>query len=127
MHENLVTDKGCEIFNTYWKGYTDADWWYSVASSEMTKTVVGDKGTEKTFQINFATNKVKEVKGKMIRCRDCINCYRVEHQVHRCKVSGKLLMASELFLGTVYTMGKEERLKCKDFVRSKKCLRTLQQ
>lgn len=34
-------------------------WWYSVASSEITKTVIGDKGTEKTFQINFATNKVR--------------------------------------------------------------------
>ena len=28
-------------------------------------------------------------------------------------------MYSELFLGTVYTMGKEEKLKCKDFIRSK--------
>lgn len=56
----------------------------------------------------------------MIRCGDCINCYRVEYQVHRCKISGKLLMASELFLGTVYTTrGKQEKLKCKDFVRSK--------
>lgn len=63
----------------------------------------------------------------MIRCRDCINCYRVEHQVHRCKVSSKLLMVFELFLGIVYTIGKQEKLKCKDFVRSKKCLRTLQQ
>lgn len=55
----------------------------------------------------------------MKRCMDCINCYRVEHQVHRCKVSGKLLMVFELCLGTVYTMGKQEKLKCKDFVRSK--------
>lgn len=58
----------------------------------------------------------------MIRCRDCINCYRVEHQVHRCKVSGKLLTVYELFLGAVYVKGQEVSLKCKDFVRSKKCL-----
>lgn len=45
---------------------------------------------------------------RTIRCRDCINCFRVEHQVYRCKVSGKLLMVFELFLGTVYTMGKQE-------------------
>lgn len=38
--------------------------WYNVAPSEMTKTVIGNKGTEKTFQINFATNEVKEVKEK---------------------------------------------------------------
>ena len=61
LYLNLVTDKDCEFFNVTWKGYNDANWWNNVALFESIKTVKGDKGTEKTFQINFSTGEVKEL------------------------------------------------------------------
>ena len=57
----IETDKGYEFFDTTWEGYNDANWWNNVAPLEQTRTVTGDKGTVKTFRINFQTCEVEEV------------------------------------------------------------------
>ena len=57
------TDKGYEWFKCMWTGYNDANWWDNVATKEeyQTRKVTGDKGTVKTFKIDFKTNIVTEV------------------------------------------------------------------
>ncbi len=59
----IETDKGYEFFDTTWTGYNDANWWNNVAPLKQTRTAVvtGDKGTVKTFQINFTTGEVEEI------------------------------------------------------------------
>ena len=62
----IETDKGYEFFDTTWEGYNDSNWWDNVAPLKKTRTatVTGDKGTVKTFQINFSTGEVEEVEEK---------------------------------------------------------------
>ena len=51
--------KNHEWFKYKWYGYNDANWWGNVAPKQKIKDVVGDKGTTKTFEIDFNTCEVK--------------------------------------------------------------------
>ena len=48
-----------EFYHISWSGYNDANWWGNVAPKQKIKDVVGDKGTTKTFEIDFNTCEVK--------------------------------------------------------------------
>ena len=56
--------ENCEFFWCKWTGYNDEYWWNNVAPKYRIKEVIGDKGTVKTFGIDFRTNEVKELKNE---------------------------------------------------------------
>lgn len=62
FHKFIETDKGYEYFNAEWDGYNDSNWWENVAPFETIRTIKGDKGTEKVFQINFSTCEVRKIR-----------------------------------------------------------------
>lgn len=51
-----------EWFSIRVRGYNDSYWWENVSEKAKRITVKGDKGTEKTFELNYKTLEFVEVK-----------------------------------------------------------------
>lgn len=54
-------DKNNEWYRIKFYGYSDSYWWDNVSEKSKKKIVTGDKGTQKTFELDYKTLEVVEV------------------------------------------------------------------
>lgn len=57
----ILDSEKIEFFHGTIYGYNDAYWWDNVSEKASVVKVKGDKGTEKTFKVNYRTLEVVEV------------------------------------------------------------------
>lgn len=57
----LASGDRIEFFHGRISGYNDAYWWKNVSEKASLVKVTGNKGTEKTFKVNYRTLEVVEV------------------------------------------------------------------
>lgn len=57
----IFDNKNSEWFRIKFYGYNDSYWWDNVSEKARRKTVKGDKGTQKTFELDYKTLEVVEV------------------------------------------------------------------
>lgn len=54
-----------EWFKATWTGYNDSNWWVNVAPNARRMKCTGDMGTTVVLEIDFHTNRVKEVTNEL--------------------------------------------------------------
>lgn len=57
----IYDSKKGEWFKIKFYGYNDSYWWNNVSERNRIKTVTGDKGTQRIFELDYKTLEVMEV------------------------------------------------------------------